>query len=85
MAYFEICENILNKNWTKHWDEVQQSVFATEDNQWVSFDNQRSIILKVKWAMSMSLGGTMLWTLDFDDYSGRFCHEGYFYTYSQKL
>ncbi len=26
----------------------------------------------------MSLGGTMLWTLDFDDYSGQFCGQGEF-------
>jgi hypothetical protein len=26
----------------------------------------------------MSLGGTMFWTLDFDDYTGKFCNEGPF-------
>ena len=26
----------------------------------------------------MLLGGTMLWTLDFDDYSGKFCNDGTF-------
>jgi hypothetical protein len=78
MSYFEICEKIIQKNWTRHWDDLQQSVFATSADQWVGFDNQRSITLKVKWAISMSLGGTMLWTLDFDDYSGNFCQEGSF-------
>ena len=63
MSYFEICEKLILKNWTKHWEEKQQSVFATNLNQWIGFDNQRSIILKVKWAISMSLGGTMLWTV----------------------
>jgi hypothetical protein len=48
------------------------------DDQWVGYDNQRSISLKVKWAYSMLLGGTMLWTLDFDDYSGQFCDQGTF-------
>lgn len=62
-SYFEICEKIKSENWKKHWDDKQQSVFATHGDQWVGFDNQRSIALKVKWAHTMSLGGTMLWTL----------------------
>ena len=66
------------ENWKKHWDDKQQSVYATLDDQWVGYDNQRSISLKVKWASSMMLGGTMLWTLDFDDYTGDFCNEGPF-------
>lgn len=52
-----------SENWKKHWDDKQQSVYATHGDQWVGYDNQRSIALKVKWAFTMSLGGTMLWTL----------------------
>jgi chitinase len=77
-SYFEICEKINVENWKKYWDEKQQSVYATIDDQWVGYDNQRSIQLKVKWASSMQLGGTMLWTLDFDDYTGQFCNQGTF-------
>jgi GH18 family chitinase len=77
-SYFEICEKLNVENWKKYWDDKQQSVYATYDDQWVGFDNQRSIALKVKWASSMSLGGTMLWTLDFDDYTGQFCNQGPF-------
>ena len=77
-AYFEICEKIKVNTWKKSWDEKQQSVYASHDDQWVGYDNLRSIALKVKWALTMSLGGTMLWTLDFDDYLGGFCDEGAF-------
>lgn len=77
-SYYEVCEKLNVENWKKHWDDNQQSFYATYDDQWVSFDNQRSISLKVKWAYTMSLGGTMLWTLDFDDYTGQFCNEGPF-------
>lgn len=77
-SYYEICEKLNVEGWKKYWDDKQQSVYATLDDQWVGYDNQRSISLKVKWAYSMSLGGTMLWTLDFDDYSGQFCDQGTF-------
>ena len=77
-SYYEICDKLNSEGWKKHWDDNQQSFYATRDDQWVGFDNQRSISLKVKWASTMSLGGTMLWTLDFDDYTGQFCNEGAF-------
>lgn len=34
-AYFEICEKINVDNWQKKWDNVQQSVYATLEDQWV--------------------------------------------------
>lgn len=64
MAFFEICDKIRSENWTKYWDDQQQSNYATLDNQWIGYDDKRAIALKVKWASSMNLGGTMLWTLD---------------------
>lgn len=78
-SYFEICEKINVEVWKKSWDQKQQSVYASHGDQWVGYDNERSIALKVHWALTvMSLGGTMLWTLDFDDYSGKFCGGGKF-------
>jgi len=78
-SFFEICEKINDENWKKAWDQNQQSAYATFNDQWVGYDNERSIALKVHWALTvMSLGGTMLWTLDFDDYSGQFCGQGEF-------
>lgn len=78
-SFFEICEKTNIQNWTKAWDKNQQSAYATHNDQWVGYDNERSIALKVHWALTvMSLGGTMLWTLDFDDYSGQFCDRGQF-------
>lgn len=78
-SFYEICEKINVNKWIKAWDENQQSAYAVLGNQWVGFDNERSIALKVHWALTvMNLGGTMLWTLDFDDYSGQFCEGGQF-------
>jgi hypothetical protein len=35
-SYFEICEKLNVDNWQKKWDNKQQSVYATYDDQWVS-------------------------------------------------
>ncbi len=77
-SYYEVCDKLNIDGWKRTWDDRQQSLYATHYDQWVGFDNQRSIALKVKWAYTMSLGGTMFWTLDFDDYTGKFCNEGPF-------
>jgi hypothetical protein len=77
-SYYEVCDKLNVDGWKRTWDERQQSLYATHNDQWVGFDNQRSIALKVKWAYTMGLGGSMMWTLDFDDYTGKFCNEGPF-------
>jgi len=36
-SYFEICEKLNLENWQKKWDNKQQSVYATYEDQWVRF------------------------------------------------
>lgn len=45
-------------------------------NRWVGFEDVRSIEVKAKYIIEKKLGGGMLWALDFDDFSGAFCHQG---------
>ncbi|CAF0752708.1 unnamed protein product [Rotaria sordida] len=79
LAYFEICQKLRAHNWTTEWDEGSQSQFAYSDTgQWVGYDSLRSATLKVIWSKTMGLGGAMLWTLDYDDYTGLFCNRGEF-------
>jgi hypothetical protein len=77
-SYYEICEKIRIDNWNKKWDEQQKCVYAFKGDQWVGFDDRHSVSVKVKWAIDNELGGTMFWTLDFDDYNGMYCLEGSF-------
>lgn len=72
MGYNEVCMEItnLNSSWTEHWDENSQTPFAKNGVKVVSFDNQRSITEKVKFAMHKDLGGVMFWSIDTDDFRG---------------
>ncbi|CAF1185488.1 unnamed protein product [Adineta steineri] len=79
LAYFEICQKLSVHNWTTEWDLDSHSQYAYSDTgQWVGYDSLKSVTLKVIWAKSMGLGGAMLWTLDYDDYTGLFCNRGEF-------
>ncbi|KAK6166326.1 hypothetical protein SNE40_023049 [Patella caerulea] len=76
LAYYEICE--LFENATYKWDPVQKSPYAYIEDQWVGFDNNRSVAEKVNWMVHQNLGGVMLWSLDLDDFKGTFCKNGKF-------
>jgi chitinase len=43
----------------------------TWDNQWVGYDDHDTIKMKVKWADEHCLGGTAVWSIDFDSGAGR--------------
>ncbi|PVD39536.1 hypothetical protein C0Q70_02170 [Pomacea canaliculata] len=77
LAYFEVCE-LLKKGATIGWISDQVVPFLTFGDQWVAFDNQRSINEKVQYAMKSGYGGLAVWTVDVDDFSGQFCQQGPF-------
>ncbi|XP_063446433.1 acidic mammalian chitinase-like [Mytilus trossulus] len=70
LAYYEICSKIQTENWTEVWLEKQQVPYAYHGNQWVGFDNLRSIEIKVNYIIANDLGGAMVWAIDLDDFNG---------------
>jgi chitinase len=69
LAFYEICD-FLRANATLVWDEEQGVPFAYKGNQWVGFDDERSITGKMEWLKSNELGGVMVWSVDLDDFTG---------------
>lgn len=47
LSYYEICAFLAGKNTTLVWDSEQQVPFAYRNNQWVGFDDERSLKTKV--------------------------------------
>ncbi|XP_022901759.2 acidic mammalian chitinase-like [Onthophagus taurus] len=70
LGYNEICENV-KAGWTEVWDDQQKVPYAFKGNQWVGYDNPKSIAIKVDYAKSRGLGGIMVWALDTDDFRGK--------------
>ncbi|KAL1512586.1 hypothetical protein ABEB36_002155 [Hypothenemus hampei] len=73
LGYNEICE--LYPNRTDIFDDVQMVPHVVIGNQWIGYDNEQSIGIKVDYALNKSLGGFMVWSFDTDDFTG-LCGEG---------
>lgn len=52
------------------FDEEQQVPYAYKGNQWVGYDNVKSVQLKVEFAKNYNLGGVMIWSVETDDFRG---------------
>ncbi|KAF2898205.1 hypothetical protein ILUMI_07967 [Ignelater luminosus] len=69
LAYYEICQNVINKGWTVVRDKKGRiGPYAYLRDQWVSFDDIAMIQYKSEYIKNMGLGGGMIWALDLDDF-----------------
>lgn len=55
------------------WDDEMKVPYAIQDDQWVGFDDERSIRHKMKWIKENGFGGAMVWSIDMDDFTGTVC------------
>lgn len=77
LGYNEICEFIKTGSWTQVWDDKQKVPYAYRGDQWIGFDNPKSVGIKTKYAIDNKLGGVMFWSLGTDD-SKNLCGQGKF-------
>ncbi|XP_023225350.1 probable chitinase 10 [Centruroides sculpturatus] len=73
LGYNEICKFITQENWKTEWDDSIKSPYAHKDRQWVGYDDQKSIKIKVDYLKRHGLSGGMVWSIDTDDFGG-LCH-----------
>lgn len=72
LAYYEICDKTKNNGWQVVRDpENRIGPYAFNGNQWVSYDDVENFRVKAKFVREKSLGGGMVWSLDFDDFTGK--------------
>ncbi len=74
LAYFELSPILQAGDYQTHWDEKSATPFAynPSSSTFISYDDAKSIALKVAYAKSRRLGGAMFWALDLDDYKHGF-------------
>lgn len=68
LGYNEICET--QDSWNIVWDDSCSAPYAYKGNQWVGYDNPKSIEIKCRFAKSKNLGGVMMWSIETDDFRG---------------
>ncbi|XP_064601993.1 probable chitinase 10 [Liolophura sinensis] len=77
MVQYEICD-FINRGAEESFSSEQVAAYAHFNDIWVSYENGKSIIEKVKWLKSKGLAGFSFWSLDYDDFTGRHCNCGPF-------
>lgn len=69
MGYNEICS--LVDLWNRDWSGSNKVPYIYNGNQWIGYDNEESIGLKVEFANAKNLGGVMIWSIETDDFRGK--------------
>jgi len=67
-SYYEIQDMIDSGKLTRKWDDKRKVPYAysTTSKQWVGYDDEQSIALKIDMVKRKGLGGAMIWALDLD-------------------
>ncbi|XP_041052037.1 acidic mammalian chitinase-like [Carcharodon carcharias] len=73
LANYEVCDFL--KGAEKRWTDEQKVPYAVKGNIWLTYEDQQSIDIKIKWIKKNKFGGALVWTFDFDDFSNH-CKQG---------
>ncbi|KAL1402578.1 hypothetical protein pipiens_019709, partial [Culex pipiens pipiens] len=71
LGYNEICEKLQFEKWNHCWDNEQQVPYAYSANQWVGYDDSESVTLKANFIKRYGLAGSMVWSIETDDFHGK--------------
>ena len=44
--------------------------YAYNGQQWIGYEDEKSVVTKTQYIQQMNLGGAMIWSIDTDDFNG---------------
>lgn len=72
IGYSEVCSKFLPLPQTiRVFDRDSKVPYAYNQRRWISYDDMESVTLKAQWIADNSLGGSMTFALNYDDYDAR--------------
>ncbi|KAL1464984.1 hypothetical protein WDU94_004582 [Cyamophila willieti] len=72
VPYSDIMAFLRDEDTIQIFDRDTRVPYAYRGNQWISFDNEQSLAYKTEYLMTKGLAGAMIWSLNNDDYNGRY-------------
>lgn len=70
LAYYEICPDVKSRNWTSEFDNIGKVPYAFFEDQWIGYEDERSMAIKMDYIREQGFGGAMIWAIDMDDFRG---------------
>lgn len=65
----------MSENWSIKWHSEQLTPYASLKDQWIGYDDVKSVVIKSNYALDAGLGGVMVWSVETDDFRGN-CGNG---------
>lgn len=62
LSYESLCKNYVNKNgYIRHWDEQAEAPYLFNGDEFITYDDTKSVTIKMKYVKKYGLGGGMCW------------------------